>query len=337
MNKFFKITLLISVPILLYWLFIYKPDKNVFQIDGKKFNVRQNRTLLKRTVITTPKKIISIEVTSDNRINCIPFEENDTQLYIQLDSNNKLVKSVEKQKGAVVLLHKIIDTSSYFIIQSNEKFICIKENGGRFDSIYLNIKADSYFEIDSNLIIYSNLDNGIYSINKLDYTSNKLIDSINISNILKTQELHKELIYFGRLIASGDNYIYKSIYSSFGISINRYNFNTYKIFQSLDSINLPTIKTTEIAKGIFQNSINPSIYPAWQLVSNNDSSYYILSFIGVNQNTHFLDLYENQKYKKSYLIPHFGKNRAYWVAFNKNKSAIYVLYDDYSTIIKYFL
>ncbi len=329
----------IVIIFIFYWIFFYKPKEEKIKIKREKLSFRKKKEVKEILENKCNYEINSIKEIGNDSILVVPYEENSKVLYEIYNYNfTKKIREIKNLDNDIVLLNKKIQ-NIYFTITENKnkaKLILIPNDiNQRGDTVLLNFVYDTFYDIDSSFIYYSNQSENKFVLYKYSIKEKRNTDSFEISKILETEELQKALVLFGRLAINNGNIIFKSIYSSEGMILNN-NFKTIKKFITKDSFELPKVKNVEIAKGVYQNTIEPSIYPAWQLIQNKDSSFYLLSFLGLNKNATYIDLYsKNGSYLYSYEIPMFEKYKPYWIDISRSNKFIKILFDDYKTVKTY--
>lgn len=195
--------------------------------------------------------------------------------------------------------------------------------------------------LNSNMLLYTKVRDNLTFLYKF-YLNNNKLDSINLNEFYKSSEKNLDFIISGNFIFSKSMIYFYPMYSSRCFKFNRDIDATS--FQTIDSMPLPEIEiqTTDnfssykVKPEIFVN-IKQKYLKYSKLIAN--LSYLSMEIIQKKEdkNSAVLDIYDdNNHYKKSYVIPSLkSKYSALSFCINELDKVIYVLYNDYRTIVKF--
>lgn len=355
-NHFKLIITLLVIAGLLIWLYEGKKQKSTVTIK-----IKENLYGLKNRIYHSLKKIDSVQIEStcgdlfylNDTLLLTPYDIESNEFQYYKLSNSKLIK------------HKICDeiTSCIDIKTANSSFLYLLRIGDKtlFEKskccVYTSNekKEPSRHKIDVPWVYTSQIDDScFYVITKVHALTNlyrynfyaqKIVDTLNLNELFKDTCQQLDLILEGKITIKDKYIIYKSVYSSIGLKLNKYNLKEYKTFTSIDSLPLPKFEAVELAPGFIQFHLTPEIYANCK-IKTYKNYFVILSSLDYDFITkkskvknYMLDFYDKEmKYLFSYKLPPLNTEFfPYAMDFDPNNEIAFILYNDHKTILKFAL
>jgi hypothetical protein len=295
------------------WLFHAPNVESTIKVNLNPFSSRKLLALRHYSQSSCDEEIASYERIGLDSAIVRPF----------YDESEPCYKVVTNSSADKHMTQRIIATGTLvgFAVRVSPRLSVVEKN----DSIYLSSEwgnleflanGDAYscvFTSDkkSLFLLLSRL--GHVKVMQYAILDKKFVDSFDIQNLLPTKESAKYLVHYGSLAGCGESVLYKSMYSSFGILFSKGHLGTGKIFQTIDSLALPSIVEKDLGGGASQEEPYPHLYPSWRTACFGDC-FYNLTELGKDRNYSYIDVYtvtDSVKYSHTYMIYNFASNLAF--------------------------
>lgn len=335
MQKYISVTFIgIGILLSLYWLFFYEPKKDLQVLRVQGLKVRKATALKPTGTISLQEKSISIQLNGD-LLYLLPYSEEAEYLYKKIDLSGKEIlkkKADDQSMNLFTYSIKNYQDNTLLLCQSDTvvKLISYDKKG---DAKTQNFHWNGYsgIDFDDSCIVYAKQKEKQYFIVRYNYVRNHA-DSLDINAIFNSKEKELNVVYGARIAICDSRILFKSLYSSYGLLIER-DMKQYRVIQSLDSLPLPGIKKTKLAEGIHSIDAFPNVISSWQIFKHQDLIYN-LSWLSKDPNIAYVDIYDvDFNYQKSYELSFLHKKyRPYCFQVSDDGKLLYVLYDDYLSI-----
>jgi hypothetical protein len=352
LKKWYKLIFCLILVLLLSW-WLFKPSaKNTEAFAFKLPNSLKQRTFHNLTTLDTiliTEPVSSVYLHGDSIY--LPHYESDTTTVCYTLSKKKEthLKLFNKNESCYIINGDRNYTAFLLSRKPDDMFEVRKcsaytiEKNGSSQLYPIDIPFQNTCQLDDSSYYCILKHTPITYLMKYNYRLKKFTDSLNLCKVYTTTHEHLDFILGGKIELNNSALVFKSMYSSECLLVNKRNFNDYERYNTLDSLPLPEFKAVEYAGGLTQFELEPKIYVTYYL-KKHLGGYLMLSDILFAENSSkadtkntALDVYDSKiKYLHSYKLPMLkGKYFATAVDFDTTTNTFFVLYDDYHTLIKF--